>query len=82
MNFYKAKDGNTYDMEELIDMLKGKDSKYKDFFKNLSEGFCDSLPLDVQVELVDYSICTALNNSLRHKNEFVSIFYLLNQGKL
>lgn len=75
MDFYKAKDGNTYDMEELIDMLKGKDSKYKDFFRNLSEGFFDLLPLDVQVELVDYSICTTLNNVLRHKIELV--FYLL-----
>ena len=41
-----------------------------------------SLPLNTQIELVNNSNYTALNNSLRHKNEFVSIFYLLNQGKL
>ncbi len=80
MDFYKAKDGNTYDIEELMDMLENKDSKYKEFFSNLSEGFFDSLPLDTQIELVDYSICTAFSNVLRHKNEFTS--YLLNQGKL
>ena len=75
MDFYKAKDRRKYDMEEIRDMLECKDSKYKDFFKNLSKDFFDLLPLDVQGELVDYSICTAFTNSLRHKNELV--FYLL-----
>lgn len=73
MDFYKAKDGNTYDLEELIDMLEGKDSKYRDFFKNLSGSFFDLLPLDVQIGLT-------LKSLLRCENRIT--FYLLNQGKL
>ena len=75
MNFYKAKDGNTYDMNELIDMLENKDSKYKEFFKNLPEDFFDLLPLDVKIELVNNSNYKAFSNSLKHQNEL--LFYLL-----
>ena len=75
MGFYKAKNGDVYDMEELMDMLDGKDSKYKDFFKNLSGDFFDFLPLDVKIELVNSSNYKAFSNSLKHKNEL--LFYLL-----
>ena len=51
--FYTARDGNIYDMFELIDMTANSNHKFDEFYKHLGKNIFEVLPLDVTNELMD-----------------------------